>query len=187
MRVVSHLDIESPGRRGFAYVSEQLNAPEWQQCLDEVNRTTDGPIGVGTRHTFVRRLGRRQVTGSNEYVEYEPGRRVVFTFTSDGLTGRGWYEVNPLGTDQTRLDSGVEIRLQGLTRLASPLIRGEHPKGGQRGFEHVSKRSSKKTNPTTSLDAPFEPAPRAARHDACSIEVTERRVASPSPPSVPEY
>ena len=34
---------------------------------------------------------------------------------------------------------------------------------------------------------PFEPAHRAARHDACSIEVTERRVASPSPPSVPEY
>lgn len=122
MRVASHVEINRPAAEVFAYVSDQMNAPQWQQGLDEVRRTTEGPIGVGTRHTFVRRLGRRNVTGDNEYSEFEPGRRVVFTFTSDGLTGRGWYEVNPLGTDQTRLDSGVEIRLQGLTRLASPLI-----------------------------------------------------------------
>ena len=122
MRVVSHVEINRPSAEVFAYVSDQLNGPEWQQGLDEVHRTTDGPIGVGTRHTFVRRVGRRQVTGDNEYLEFEPGRRVVFTFTSDGLSGRGWYEVSRLETDQTRLDSGVEIHLRGLTRLASPLI-----------------------------------------------------------------
>ncbi len=123
MRVIGHLDISRPAADVFAYVSDQTNSPEWQQSLDEVRRTTDGAMGVGTRHTFVRRLGRRQVTGDNEYVEFEPGRRVVFIFTSsDGLTGKGWYEVDPLGTDQTRLNYGVEIHLQGLTRLASPLI-----------------------------------------------------------------
>jgi uncharacterized protein YndB with AHSA1/START domain len=123
MRVIGHIDISRPAANVFAYVSDQTNGPEWQQGLDEVRRTTGDAIGVGTRHTFVRRLGRRQVTGDNEYVEFEPGRRVLFSFTSsDGLTGKGWYEVKPLGTDQTRLDYGVEIHLQGLTRLASPLI-----------------------------------------------------------------
>ncbi len=122
MRVVGHIDISRPAAEVFAYVSDQTNGPEWQQSLDEVRRVTPGPIGVGTRHTFVRRLGRRQITGENEYLEFEPGRRVAFTFTSDDLTGKGWYEVSPLGTGQTRLDSGVEIDLQGLTRLASPLV-----------------------------------------------------------------
>jgi uncharacterized protein YndB with AHSA1/START domain len=123
MRVIGYVDISCGAADVFAYVSDQTNGPAWQQGLVEVRRTTDGAIGVGTKHTFVRRLGRRQVTGDNEYVEFEPGRRVVFTFTSsDGLTGKGWYEVDALGTHLTRLDYGVEIRLQGLTRLASPLI-----------------------------------------------------------------
>jgi hypothetical protein len=30
--------------------------------------------------------------------------------------------VDPLGTDKTRLDSGVELHLHGLMRLASPLM-----------------------------------------------------------------
>jgi uncharacterized protein YndB with AHSA1/START domain len=122
MRVVGHVDIRRPAAEVFAYVSDQTNGPDWQQGLDEVRRTTEGPIGVGSKHTFLRRLGRRQVTGENEYIEFEPDRRIVFSFTSDGLTGKGWYEVNPVGTDRTRLDHGVEIRLRGLTRLASPLL-----------------------------------------------------------------
>lgn len=122
MRVVSRIDIRRPAAEVFEYVSDQLNAPAWQQGLDEVRRTTDGPIGVGARHTFVRSVGRRRVSGENVYVEFEPGRRVVFTFTSDGLTGKGWYEVSPLGVNETRLDSGVEITLTGPARLAAPLI-----------------------------------------------------------------
>lgn len=123
MRVVSHIDIGRPAADVFAYDSDQTNRPEWQQGLHEVRRVTDHPIGVGTKHTFVRRLGRRQISGENEYLEFEPGRRVLFTFTSDDLdlTGRGWYEASELGTDHTRLESGVEIDLRGLIRLASPL------------------------------------------------------------------
>jgi hypothetical protein len=123
MRVIGHIEISRPSAEVFGYVSDQTNGPAWQQGLDEVRRTTNGAIGVGTRHTFVRRLGRRQVTGDNEYVEFEPGRRVVFVFTSsDGVTGKGWYEVEPLEANRTRLDYGVEIHLRGPMRLASPLI-----------------------------------------------------------------
>lgn len=123
MKVVGSIDINRPAAEVFAYVSDQLNGPEWQEGLEEVHRTTEDAIGVGTRHTFQRRVGRRQVSGENVYIEFEPTRRVLFTFTSsDGLTGEGWYEVTPLAPDRTRLDSGVEIRLRGLIRLASPLI-----------------------------------------------------------------
>ena len=61
MRVVSHQDINRPAPEVSTYVSNQFNTPEWQQGLDGVRRTTDGPVGIGTRHTFVRRLGRRRV------------------------------------------------------------------------------------------------------------------------------
>lgn len=123
MRVVGSIEINRPAAEVFAYVSDQLNGPEWQQGLHEVHRTTGDAIGVGTRHTFQRQVGRRRVSGENVYIEFEPSRRVLFTFkSSDGLTGEGWYEATPLAPDRTRLDSGVEIRLRGLIRLASPLI-----------------------------------------------------------------
>jgi uncharacterized protein YndB with AHSA1/START domain len=131
--VIGHIDITRPPADVFAYVSDQTNGPEWQQVLNEVRRITDGAIEVATRHTFVRRVGRRQVTGDTEYVEFEPGRRVVFTFaSSDGLTGQGWYEVDPLGTDKTRLDSGVELHPRSdAPRLAAH--RKEHPQRRQQG------------------------------------------------------
>ena len=137
MRVVGSIEVNRPSAEVFAYVSDQLNGPAWQEGLDEVRRTTEGPIGVGTRHAFQRRVGRRQVTGENEYVEFESGRRVVFTFASDDLTGRGWYEAIPLGTNQTRLDSGVEIHLRGLSRLASPLIKMSIRKEDSRDTERL--------------------------------------------------
>jgi uncharacterized protein YndB with AHSA1/START domain len=147
MRVVGHVDISRPAADVFAYVSDQTNGPDWQQGLGEVRRTTEGPIGVGSRHTFLRNLGRRQVTGENEYIEFEPDRRIVFTFTSDGLAGKGWYEVTPVGPDQTRLDHGVEIQLQGLTRLASPLIEMSIRKEDSNDTAHL-KEILERTNTT---------------------------------------
>ena len=51
----------------FEYVSDHTNAPRWQRGLLEVRRATEGPIGVGTRHTLVRMfmgVGWRPATSS---------------------------------------------------------------------------------------------------------------------------
>ena len=62
----------------FAFVADQGNAVRWQSGLVEVRRITDGPIGVGTRHAFVRKLLGRKLEAHNEYVAYEPPRTVTF-------------------------------------------------------------------------------------------------------------
>jgi len=41
-----------------------------------VRRTTEGPIGLGTRHTALRAFMGRTLELSNEYTRYEPNRRV---------------------------------------------------------------------------------------------------------------
>lgn len=38
----------------FAFIADQTNAPQWQDGLLEVRRTSDGPLGVGTRRVAVR-------------------------------------------------------------------------------------------------------------------------------------
>jgi len=117
------IDINRPADDVFAYVSDQSNSPLWQPGLLEVRRTTEGPIGVGTRHTFVRTFMGRRMEASNEYTRYEPNTVVAFEFTGGGMAGQGSYVVEQAGVGRTTLTSRVELRPSGLLRLAEPLMR----------------------------------------------------------------
>jgi uncharacterized protein YndB with AHSA1/START domain len=74
--------INRPVDEVFAYVGDQTNTPQWQRGLLEVRRTTDGVPGVGTKHTFVRKFMGRRMEATNEYVAYEPGKRIAFKTTT---------------------------------------------------------------------------------------------------------
>lgn len=114
--------IGRPAKSVFAFVSDQTNAPRWQRGLTEVQRLTDGPVGVGTRHRFVRRLMGRQMAGENEYTRYEPGEFVAFKATSGGWPLEASYRVEQHGVRGTRLTAKLEIRPTGPFRLLEPLI-----------------------------------------------------------------
>ena len=106
----------------FEYVSDHTNAPLWQRGLLEVRRATEGPIGVGTRHTLIRMFMGRRMEASNEFTQYEPNRLVSFRVTSGSVAAQGWYVVEPAGSDRARLTSRIEMRPSGLIRLAQPLM-----------------------------------------------------------------
>src|SRR5664279_5810399 len=77
--------VHRPSHEVFAFVADQTNAARWQSGIVEVRLLTDGPPGVGTRHTFTRTLMGRRMTGENEYVTFEPGKQVAFRTTSGCL------------------------------------------------------------------------------------------------------
>src|SRR4029453_1091140 len=106
----------------FAYVSDQTNGPRWQVGLLEVRRTTDSPLGVGTRHTFVRRFLGRRMEGSHEYTRWGQKRLVPSEATSGGVAIEASYPAEPVGPDETRLTTRLEMRAPGLLRLAEPLM-----------------------------------------------------------------
>ncbi len=112
--------IDRPIEEVFAYVTDQTNTPDWQPGLVEVQRTTAGPIGVGTKHRFVRNFMGRRMEADNEYVAYEPGRLVTFRTTSGPpLVASYLFDVEPSGT---RLTSRVELDGGGLFGLLEPVI-----------------------------------------------------------------
>jgi uncharacterized protein YndB with AHSA1/START domain len=113
--------IERPIEEVFAYVGDQTNTPAWQAGLLEVRRTTDGPIGVGTRHTFVRTFMRRRMEADNEYVAYEPNERIAFKTTSGPVRLEASYAFETVG-EGTRVVSRVEMDASGFMSLAEPLI-----------------------------------------------------------------
>jgi uncharacterized membrane protein len=120
--VQESIAIDRPAKDVFAYVSDQTNAPLWQSGLMEVRRTSDEPIGIGTRHTFVRTFMGRKMEGSNEYTRWEPNKLVAFEAISGAMGVEASYLVEPTGTDDARLTSRIEIRPSGLFRLAEPLM-----------------------------------------------------------------
>jgi len=120
--VESTVDIDRPSTEVFGFVADQTNAPGWQRGLHEVRRVTDGPIGVGTEHVFVRRFAGRRVESRNRFTRYELGRSVHFEIPDGWVTGEASYLVEPDGAERCRLTSRMEFHVAGPAALASPLL-----------------------------------------------------------------
>jgi uncharacterized protein YndB with AHSA1/START domain len=113
--------INRPIEEVFAYVGDQRNTPNWQAGLVDVKRLTDGPPGVGTKHTIVRSFMGRKMEASNEYVAYEPGRRITFKTISGPVLLEASYLFESVA-DGTKLTSKIQMDATGFMSLAEPLI-----------------------------------------------------------------
>lgn len=113
--------IDRPIDEVFQYVGDQTNTPNWQAGLLEVRRTSDGPLGVGTTHTIVRRFMRRTMEADNVYVAYEPNKLISFKTTSGPVRLEASYLFEST-VDGTRLTSRINMDASGFVRLAEPLI-----------------------------------------------------------------
>lgn len=121
--IETHLDIDRPPSEVFAFVSDHTNAPRWQQGLYEVRRVSEGPIGVGTEHVFVRTFAGKRIESRNRFTQYdETARFVEFEFPDGFITGTASYLAEPRGVAMCRLTSRMQFRVSGVARLATPLF-----------------------------------------------------------------
>ena len=114
-------EISRPVAEVFAYVAEQTNAPQWQDGLQEVRRLTEGPIGVGSQHQFIRRFAGREVASRNRFVAFEEGRYVRFVIPEGWLTGEASYLTEP-SPSGTVLTSRMQFHAHGFAALLEPLL-----------------------------------------------------------------
>ena len=114
--------IDRPVEDVFAFVGDQHNAPRWQKGLVEVRKTTEGPIGLGTRHDFSRKVMGRMMVAGNEYTAYELNKRIAFKTTSGPMKLQACYRTEASGTG-TQLTCTMELdKGSGLFGLLLPLI-----------------------------------------------------------------
>jgi uncharacterized membrane protein len=127
MRSVDMIKVEKTGvvdrplEEVFAFIGDQQNAPRWQAGLVEVKRVTEGPPGIGTKHTLVRNFMGRRLEASNEYVAYEPGKLITFKSTSGPVAFEASYLFQSVAGG-TEVTSRIEMDAKGLVSLAEPLI-----------------------------------------------------------------
>jgi hypothetical protein len=106
----------------FAFVGDQHNAVRWQRGLVEVRRTTDGAIGVGTRHSFIRQIMGRKMEAQNEYTAYVTNEKVSFKTVSGPMQLQATYLTVNSG-EGTQLTCRMDLaRGTGLSGWLHPLI-----------------------------------------------------------------
>jgi hypothetical protein len=120
IKVEKSVVVHRPTDEVFDFVADQENAARWQSGIVEIRRLTDGPLGVGTRHTFTRSLMGRRIAAENEYVAFEPGARVAFRTTS-GPPLLASYAVTAV-PEGARLTATLEIEVSGVMSVAEPLV-----------------------------------------------------------------
>jgi len=136
INVEDSIVINRPVEEVFAFVADQENALQWQEGLLEVRRTTDGPLGVGTKHTIMRKFMGRRVEATNEYVEYEPNKKIAFT----GRSGPAHFEVAYLTesvAEGTRLTCQMQMEQRGLFGLMDSLIAGSLKRDFEANFRDL--------------------------------------------------
>jgi carbon monoxide dehydrogenase subunit G len=110
-----------PVQEVFDFLSDFQNGRQWQRGLLGVGRLTDGPIGVGTRFTSVRKaMGRRMESGI-EYTAYELNKKIAIKSYSGPSPFRQTFLFEKEG-EGTRLNTTFELELGGLMNLAEPLV-----------------------------------------------------------------
>jgi quercetin dioxygenase-like cupin family protein/carbon monoxide dehydrogenase subunit G len=122
IRIEQSVAIECPLEEVFAFVADPRNDTRWIPAVEEVHKTSEGPLGAGTTFEAVFRLLGRRFVASFEIAEYEPNRKVVLKPPTSGpvqLTGTRSVEAVPGGT---RLTITVEGQTGGFFRVAEPIF-----------------------------------------------------------------
>lgn len=109
----------------FSFVTNPDNERRWRRDVVEAQKTSAGPIGVGTMFRWmVAFMGRREMTV--EVTAFEPDRLVVFTTRSATMPLRPTitYLLEAVDGGHRRFTRRASIEPSGLFRLMAPLMGG---------------------------------------------------------------
>lgn len=113
--------INRPVEEVFAVMSNAENILKWQSGTIEAEKTSDGPIGVGTTWRSVSRFLGRRIESESEFTEYELNRKLGFKSKSGPIQFevRMTFERVEGGT---RINTKFEAEIGGFFKLAEPLV-----------------------------------------------------------------
>jgi uncharacterized membrane protein len=112
----NRVSIDRPVDQVFSFLSDFENLPKWNYFVLEVNRLSDGPVGIGTRYHQVRKTDEQHF----RIVEFQPNQRIaVKTLPESSPQLEMRFTLQPEGTkthlkDEWKLDTGRSALLEKL-------------------------------------------------------------------------
>lgn len=120
-RIDGEIFIARPPEAVFDCVSDERNEPKYNPHMVRAEKSTSGPVGVGTRFEATMTAGRRRADMVIELTEYDRPNRIGSRTTTSmaAIDGVITLAAAPGGT---RLRWSWELRPKGFARLARPLV-----------------------------------------------------------------
>jgi uncharacterized membrane protein len=120
LKVETNIVIHRPVEDVFAVLSNAENNPKWSSAFLEVNKTSEGPVGVGTTWRGVGKFLGKQIEVELEETVYEPNQKSA---QNSNLP----FPVNQQMTFES-VDGGTRVKVRfeadpgGFFKLAEPLL-----------------------------------------------------------------
>jgi hypothetical protein len=116
--------VNCSAEEAFRYVADGFfeNHPKWEPALVKLEKTSQGPIGVGTTGRQMRNDGGRQSESTFRITEFEPNHK--FSVTSTGQPDfKATYTFEQVNRG-TQLTFAFNLAMPGFAKLFEPLIAG---------------------------------------------------------------
>ncbi len=125
----------------FAYLDDLARHGEWQEQIVSAQVQGDGPTGVGTRCTEVRRMGGREQSITYEVTEHEPPTRFGFHGIDGPVRVVGKGTVEPVGDgSSSRVTLVLDFEGHGVGKLLLPLVRSQAGKQVPKDQQRLKER-----------------------------------------------
>ena len=120
-RIEESIAIRCPVNEVFALTTDASRWCTWHTAIPEAEKTSDGPVGVGTTFRGTTRLMGRLMPWTATATEYEVNSRFgkIIDSGSVVIDQHNTYVPSPEGTVFSMV---YDMRFSGRTRLLSPLI-----------------------------------------------------------------
>ena len=119
IRESASVRIERPAEQVWDYFTDVGNDPDWNPQAVSVRKTSDGPLGVGSRFHVVRKMSGAM---DLEYTEYSRPLRWTLRRVGRGMRFTYQAELTP-SAGGTELTSRMQLEPNTALKLFSPVLR----------------------------------------------------------------
>lgn len=119
MRFANRVTVQRSPHEVFEYLANFENVPDWNYAIVETRKTSDGPVGVGTKYRQTRSLPSPSEEAF-EVTEFEPDQRLAIHGGLGPFEGTLTYELETVA-DGTRITNSADLEAHGLLKIAAPL------------------------------------------------------------------
>lgn len=117
------IEIDRRPEEVYAYASDPVHLPEWQENAIEAHRVGDAPLGLGSRVEVTRHIGRRVMPMTMEITEYDPPRTWRIQSVGGPVRGDVHGTVEPLDDGRrARLTIDVDFEGHGMGKVLVPMV-----------------------------------------------------------------
>jgi uncharacterized protein YndB with AHSA1/START domain len=121
--IIGSIEIARRPQDVFAYVTDFSRLPEWQGDVVSVRQERDGPLAVGSSAVVTRRIGPRQLPGTQEITKLHPPSSWGYTVVGGPVIAIANYTIAPLDDGRrSRVTAALEFEGRGIGRLLVPLV-----------------------------------------------------------------